>query len=171
VAHGAELRGELSVHCNCLGEPSHLLRFAEHATPRLIWWNFAHLFFVSLVPFSTAWIALTRFAAVPVAVYAAIFVMVNSAYLAFVWEVLAQAEVQEKVSARMRQMTRVRSFVTLIFFVIAMVLFQRIRGGSFDRKSFFVTFHEGRKAMNIPLIGSYRRAIVPCKDFVGEIGF
>jgi hypothetical protein len=50
----------------------HLLRFAEHATPRLIWWNFAHLFVVSLVPFSTVWIAVTRFAAVPVAVYAAI---------------------------------------------------------------------------------------------------
>jgi uncharacterized membrane protein len=78
----------------------HLPRFAEHATPRLIWWNFAHLFVVSLVPFSTAWIAVTRFAAVPVAVYAAILVMVNSAYLAFVWEVLAQAEVQENVSAR-----------------------------------------------------------------------
>ena len=59
----------------------HLLRFAEHATPRLIWWNFAHLFVVSLVPFSTAWIAVTRLAAVPVAVYAAILVMVNSAYL------------------------------------------------------------------------------------------
>ena len=28
----------------------HLLRFAGHATPRLIWWNFAHLFAVSLVP-------------------------------------------------------------------------------------------------------------------------
>jgi uncharacterized membrane protein len=100
----------------------HLLRFAEHATPRLIWWNFAHLFVVSLVPFSTAWIAVTRFAAVPVAVYAAIFVLVNSAYLAFAWEVLAQAEVQEKVSARTRQMTRVRSFMTLGMFVIAMVL-------------------------------------------------
>jgi uncharacterized membrane protein len=100
----------------------HLLRFADHATPRLIWWNFAHLFVVSLVPFSTAWIAVTRFAAVPVAVYAAIFVLVNSAYVAFVWEVLAQAEVQEKVSARMRQITRVRSVVTLGIFVIAMVL-------------------------------------------------
>jgi uncharacterized membrane protein len=100
----------------------HLLRFAEHATPQLIWWNFAHLFVVSLVPFSTAWIAVTRFAAVPVAVYAAIFVLVNSAYLAFAWEVLAQAEVQEKTSARMRQTTRVRSFVTLGFFLIAVVL-------------------------------------------------
>jgi hypothetical protein len=55
-------------------------------------------------------------------VYAAIFVLVNSAYLAFAWEVLAQAEVQEKVSARMRQMTRIRSFVTLGMFLIAMVL-------------------------------------------------
>jgi uncharacterized membrane protein len=70
----------------------HLLRFAEHATPRLIWWNFAHLFVVSLVPFSTAWIALTGYAAVSVAAYAAI----NSAYLVFVREVLAQAEVKRR---------------------------------------------------------------------------
>ena len=93
----------------------HLLRFAGHATPRLIWWNFAHLFAVSLVPVSTAWVAVTRFAAAPVAVYAAVFVMVNSAYVAFVWEVLAQAEVQKKVSPRMQQVTRVRSVVTLGF--------------------------------------------------------
>jgi uncharacterized membrane protein len=44
----------------------HLLRFPEHATPRMIWVNFAHLFMVSLVPFSTAWVADTRLAAVPV---------------------------------------------------------------------------------------------------------
>jgi len=100
----------------------HLLRFAYHATPGLIWWNFAHLFAISLVPVSTAWVAVTRFAAVPVAVYAAVFVMVNSAYVAFVWEVLAQAEVQKKVSARMQQVTRVRSVVTLVFFAIAMVV-------------------------------------------------
>ena len=100
----------------------HLLRFAGHATPRLIWWNFAHLFAVSLVPVSTAWVAVTRFAAAPVAVYAAVFVMVNSAYVAFVWEVLAQAEVRKKVSPRMQQVTRVRSVVTLGIFAIAMVI-------------------------------------------------
>ena len=100
----------------------HLLRFAGHATPRLIWWNFAHLFAVSLVPVSTAWVAVTRFAAAPVAVYAAVFVMVNSAYVAFVWEVLAQAEVQKKVSPRMQQVTRLRSVVTLGIFAIAMVI-------------------------------------------------
>jgi uncharacterized membrane protein len=100
----------------------HLLRFADHATPRLIWWNFGHLFAVSLMPVSTAWVAVTRFAATPVAVYAAVFVMVNSAYVAFVWEVLAQAEVQKKVSPPMQQVTRVRSVVTLGIFAIAMVI-------------------------------------------------
>ena len=48
----------------------YLLRMAEGATPKLIWWNFAHLFMVSLIPFSTAWIATSRMAAVPVFVYA-----------------------------------------------------------------------------------------------------
>ena len=44
----------------------HLLRFTESPTPRMIWVNFAHLFMVSLVPFSTAWVADTKLAAVPV---------------------------------------------------------------------------------------------------------
>jgi TMEM175 potassium channel family protein len=100
----------------------HLLRFASHAAPRLVWWNFAHLFAVSLVPVSTSWVAVTRFAAAPVTVYAAVFVLVNSAYVAFVWEVLAQAEVQNKVSPRMRRVTRVRSVVTLGMFAIATIV-------------------------------------------------
>src|SRR5262249_1843836 len=99
----------------------HLLRFAEHSTLRLIWVNFAHLFTVSLVPFSTAWVADTRLAAVSVSVYAAVFVLVNLAYFAFVWEVLAQAEVEE-ISARMRRFTLTRSLLTLGMFVIAMLL-------------------------------------------------
>ena len=108
----------------------HLLRFAGHATPRLIWWNFAHLFAVSLVLVSTASVAVARFAAAPVTVCAAVFVMVNSAYVAFVWEVLAQAEVQKKVSPRMQQVTRVRSLVTLGIFSIAMVVSAKFRCGA-----------------------------------------
>jgi hypothetical protein len=38
----------------------HVLRYAEAATPRLIWANFAHLFAISLIPFSMAWIANSR---------------------------------------------------------------------------------------------------------------
>ena len=33
----------------------HLMRYAAEATPRLMWFNFAHLFSVSLLPLSTAY--------------------------------------------------------------------------------------------------------------------
>ena len=99
----------------------HLLRFAEHATPRLIWVNFAHLFMVSLVPFSTAWIADTKLAAVPVFVYAAVFVLVNLAYIPFEWHALASAPVEE-ISARTQRFTKIRSLLTLGTFVIAMLV-------------------------------------------------
>src|ERR1700744_55029 len=69
----------------------HLLRFTAESTPRLIWINFAHLFMVSLVPFTTVWVARTRLAAAPVFVYAAVFVLVELAYLQFEHHVLTQA--------------------------------------------------------------------------------
>jgi len=59
----------------------HLLHFTEEPTPHLIWINFAHLFAVSLVPFTTAWVADTHLAAAPVFIYAADFVFVELAYL------------------------------------------------------------------------------------------
>jgi uncharacterized membrane protein len=99
----------------------HLLRFTEYPTQRLIWINFAHLFMVSLVPFSTAWVARTRLAAVPVFVYAAVFVLVELAYLPFERHALAQAEVEE-FPARARQFAKVRSSVALGTFVIAMLV-------------------------------------------------
>jgi uncharacterized membrane protein len=99
----------------------HLLRFAEYPTPHLIWINFAHLFMVSLVPFSTAWVARTRLAAGPVFVYAAVFVLVELAYVPFERHVLAQAGVEE-ISPRTRRLTTVRSLVALGIFVIAMLV-------------------------------------------------
>jgi uncharacterized membrane protein len=45
----------------------YLLRYAEEATPRLLWFNFAHLFSMPLLPLSTAWMAVSRLALQPVA--------------------------------------------------------------------------------------------------------
>src|SRR6185312_13509319 len=45
----------------------YLLRYAEETTPRLLWFNFAHLFSMSLLPLSTAWMAVSRLAPQPVA--------------------------------------------------------------------------------------------------------
>jgi uncharacterized membrane protein len=58
----------------------HLMRYATTATPRLMQFNFAHLFSVSLLPLSTAWMAVSELAPQPVSFYAAVFFLVNATY-------------------------------------------------------------------------------------------
>jgi len=99
----------------------HVLQYAEAPSPRLIWRNFAHLFSVSLVPFSTAWMARTRLAGVPVSLHAGVFVLVNVTYVALLCETFERAE-EKEVSPHARRMMRVRSLLTLGAFTIAMVL-------------------------------------------------
>jgi len=99
----------------------HLLRYATEATPRLMWFNFAHLFSVSLLPFSTAWMAVSELAPQPVAFYAAVFFLVNATYIALIWELIERAPVK-KVSLKERRIMRFRSTATLCVFGIAAVL-------------------------------------------------
>jgi uncharacterized membrane protein len=99
----------------------HLLGYADIATGRLIWANFAHLFSVSLMPFSTAWIAQTMLATVPVSFYAGVFVLVNATYLLLCMEVIDRPQ-KKDVTAHARKMMRVRSFVTLGLFALAAVV-------------------------------------------------
>jgi uncharacterized membrane protein len=95
-----------------------LLLFAHDATPKLIWWNFGHLFMTSLIPYSTAWIAGTKLAAGSVFFYAAAFVLVNIAFLGYLQEALSQASTSE-VSLRTRHLTWVRALITLAIFLSA----------------------------------------------------
>src|ERR1700743_2155295 len=66
----------------------YLLRYATEATPKLLWFNFAHLFSISLLPLSTAWMAVSRLSPQPVAFYAAVFFLVNATYIALIWELV-----------------------------------------------------------------------------------
>ncbi len=61
----------------------HLILYARKTTPRLMWFNFAHLFSVSLLPLSTAWMAVSELAPQPVAFYAAVFFLVNATLTRF----------------------------------------------------------------------------------------
>jgi uncharacterized membrane protein len=99
----------------------HLFGYAEEATPRLIWSNFAHLFSVSLIPFTTEWIADSRLAAAPVALYALVFVLVNITYLALCTEVIDRPA-HEDISHRLQRLFRMRSFITIGGFVAAAII-------------------------------------------------
>ena len=115
----------------------HLFGYAEVATPRLVWFNFAHLFSVSLIPFTTEWIAESRLAAAPVALYAAVFVLVNVTYLALCWEAVDRPA-HEDVSQRMRRLLQMRSFVTIGVFARGGIDRPQVAGGG-DGADLFVS--------------------------------
>jgi TMEM175 potassium channel family protein len=96
----------------------HLFGYAEVATPRLVWSNFAHLFSVSLIPFTTEWIADSRLAGAPVVLYASVFVLVNITYIALCTEVVDRPA-HEDVPHRIRRLLQMRSFMTIIVFAAA----------------------------------------------------
>jgi len=99
----------------------HLMRYATEATPGLLWFNFAHLFSASLLPLSTAWMAVSKLAPQPVAFYAAVFFLVNLTYVFLIWELIDRAPVHE-VAPRVRRIMRFRSIVTLCIFGVAAVV-------------------------------------------------
>jgi uncharacterized membrane protein len=98
----------------------HLMHFVHHPTPRLIWLNFVHLFFVSLIPFATAWVARSEMASAPVALYAVVFLLVDIAYLVFEREVLAQAN-QEVMPDRIRKRAQRRTLLAVVLFAVGAV--------------------------------------------------
>lgn len=99
----------------------HLMRFADRATPRLIWGNFAHLFAVSLLPFATEWIANSKLASVPVAAYAAVFGLVNVTYLGLCMETVDRSA-RDIVPRGQSGTMRIRSLSTLLVFLAAAAL-------------------------------------------------
>jgi uncharacterized membrane protein len=96
----------------------HLLRYATEATPRLLWFNFAHLFSVSLLPLSTAWMAVSELAPQPVAFYATLFFLVNATYIFLILELIDRAPVHD-VPTKVRRTMWVRAVVTLCLFGLA----------------------------------------------------
>lgn len=99
----------------------YLMRYASEASPRLLWFNFAHLFSMSLLPLSTAWMAVSRLAPRPVAFYAAAFFLVNATYMALIWELIDRTPADE-VSPVVRRIMRFRSVATLCLFGTAAVV-------------------------------------------------
>jgi uncharacterized membrane protein len=97
----------------------YLMRYAAETTPRLLWFNFAHLFSMSLLPFSTAWMAVSKLAPQPVAFYAAVFFLVNATYISLIWELVDRTR---DVAARIRRIMYVRSIVTLCCFGTAAIV-------------------------------------------------
>jgi uncharacterized membrane protein len=73
---------------------------------------------VSLLPLSTAWMAVSELAPQPVAFYAAVFFLVNATYVFLIWELIDRAPI-DNVPPKVRRIMHVRSIVTLCLFGVA----------------------------------------------------
>src|SRR6185503_18661972 len=58
----------------------HLLHAVDHVNGRVLWANLHLLFWLSLVPFATAWMGENHFARVPVAIYGVVLLAASIAY-------------------------------------------------------------------------------------------
>lgn len=96
----------------------YLLRYASEATARLLWLNFAHLFSISLLPLSTAWMAVSELAPQPVAFYATVFFLVNATYVALIWDLINRTP-GTTIAPRVRRIMRIRALTTLCGFALA----------------------------------------------------
>jgi uncharacterized membrane protein len=99
----------------------YLMRYANEATPRLLWFNFAHLFSMSLLPLSTAWMAASELAPQPVAFYAAVFFLVNVTYVCLIWELIHWTAADE-IPPTARRIMYFRAITTLCLFGAAAVI-------------------------------------------------
>ena len=96
----------------------YLLRFATEANARLLWFNFAHLFSMSLLPLSTSWMAVSELGPQPVSFYAAVFFLVNATYISLIWELIDE----RAMSPRLLRIMRGRAVVTLCIFGAASIV-------------------------------------------------
>ena len=67
----------------------HLFQAVKHVDGRVLWANSHLLFWLSLVPFTTAWMGENHFAAIPVALYGAVLLFAAIAYFILVRALLA----------------------------------------------------------------------------------
>jgi uncharacterized membrane protein len=96
----------------------HLLRYAENASTAVIWTSMAFLFFVSLIPFCTAYMAEHRMDSFTTALYAFVFLLITVAFMFFQWTVTRQLDMTDAENAAVRVATW-RNWIVLLLYAVA----------------------------------------------------
>jgi uncharacterized membrane protein len=77
----------------------HMFHTVEHINGRIMWANTHLLFWLSLVPFATAWMGENEFASVPTAVYGCVLLLTAIAYTIVVQTIIAHQGARSKLRA------------------------------------------------------------------------
>jgi uncharacterized membrane protein len=102
----------------------HLLHAAEHVSGGILWANLHVLFWLSLVPFATAWMGENHFAPWPVALYGLIFFFAAIAYFLLSKSLIAQHGPGSLLAESIGRDRKGRASVLVYFIAIPLSLFQ-----------------------------------------------
>ncbi len=75
----------------------HMLHATDHIDGRVMWANLLLLFWLSLIPFSTAWMAENHFATVPTAVYGAVLLLSAISYYVLYWSIISHDDANHEL--------------------------------------------------------------------------
>jgi TMEM175 potassium channel family protein len=98
----------------------HLIHVMREVSGAILWANLHLLFWLSLVPFATAWMGESHWAAIPTAVYGIVLLCDAIAYTILVRTIFAHEGVQSKLRAAIGNDTK--GTVSLLCYVIAIPL-------------------------------------------------
>jgi uncharacterized membrane protein len=96
----------------------HLLHLAKVAEPMMIWTNLLVLFFLSLIPFFTEYMAETRLHPFATALYAGIFLLVTLAFIGFQKVIAGQFRSEAELIAMDRAASK-RNWIALVAYAVA----------------------------------------------------
>ena len=98
----------------------HLLHVVQHVDGRILWANMHLLFWLSLVPFATAWMGENHFASLPVAAYGVVLMFSAIAYYLLVRALLARNGPDSPLAKAIGD--DFKGKISLVFYILAIPL-------------------------------------------------
>lgn len=102
------------------GNHHHLISTVHHVNSKIIWANMGLLFFLSLIPFTTAYMGENHFAELPVAVYAIDLFLCGNAYFILHQTIMKHYTHDTKMTEALR-MQKKKGVTSTILYVISIV--------------------------------------------------
>ncbi|OGJ61082.1 hypothetical protein A3C37_03395 [Candidatus Peribacteria bacterium RIFCSPHIGHO2_02_FULL_53_20] len=98
----------------------HLMQVTDHVDGRILWANMHLLFWLSLVPFTTAWMAETHFAMIPTALYGLILLLAALGYSFLVMAITAHGDANHLLRKAIGRDKKGK--ISLLIYVLAVAL-------------------------------------------------
>ncbi len=99
----------------------HLMHLVKHISAGIMWANLNLLFWLSLVPFATAWVGENHFEPFPVALYAALFALCGVAYT-ILQITIDRCHKGDKQLKDIMQYQRKKGIVSFVVYILAIPL-------------------------------------------------